>query len=50
MESWQALGSEHGSAESKGEREDGVLPLDHLERNAEVAEEGHEESLAGLRA
>jgi hypothetical protein len=34
-------GGEHGSAESEREREDGVLPLDHFEGDAEVVENGH---------
>ena len=36
-------GGEHGSAESEWESEDGVLPLNHLEGDTEVAENGHEE-------
>src|SRR5271166_3310603 len=34
-------GGEHGSAEGKWESEDGVLPLDHLESDAEVVKDGH---------
>jgi hypothetical protein len=34
-------GGEHGSAESEWESEDGVLPLDHFEGDAEVVEDGH---------
>ena len=37
----QAGSGEHGSAESERESEDGVLPLDHFERNAQVAQDGH---------
>src|SRR5579862_2881918 len=54
MRGGQAMGGEHGSGKGEGEREDGVLPLDHLERGAQVAEERHWISLtevwgAGLR-
>ena len=35
-------GGKHGPAEREGESEDGVLPLDHFERDAEIVEEGHE--------
>jgi len=41
MAGGKAGGGEHGSAESEGERKDGVLPLDHFEGHAEVAEKGH---------
>ena len=41
MGSGKAGGSEHGSAEREWKREDGVLPLDHFERYAEVAQDGH---------
>ena len=37
----KARGGEHGSAESERESEDGVLPLDHFEGDAEVVEDGH---------
>ena len=37
----EAGSGEHGSAESEGESEDGVLPLDHFESDAEVMEDGH---------
>ncbi len=37
----KAGGGEHGSTESEWEREDGVLPLDHFESDAKVAEDGH---------
>ena len=37
----QASGGQHRAAEGKWERKDGVLPLDHLERDAQVAEQGH---------
>ena len=42
----QSTGGQHRAAESKGQREDGVLPLDHLQRDAQVADEGHVEILA----
>src|SRR5450631_4859265 len=32
---------EHRSAERKWEREDGVLPLDHLQRYAQIVQYGH---------
>jgi hypothetical protein len=35
------VGGEHGAGEREGEREDGVLPLDHLEGDADGAEQGH---------
>jgi hypothetical protein len=41
MGAGKAGGGEHGSAESEGESEDGVLPLDHFESHAEVAKERH---------
>ena len=37
----KAGGGQHGSAESERESEDGVLPLDHFQRYAEVVEDGH---------
>src|ERR1022692_3525782 len=37
----KAGGGEHGSAESEGESEDGVLPLDHFQGDAEVVEDVH---------
>ena len=37
----KAGGGEHGSAESEGESENGVLPLDHFEGDAQVVEDGH---------
>jgi len=37
----KAGGGEHGSAESERESEDGMLPLDHFEGDAEVVEDGH---------
>ena len=37
----KAGGGEHGSAESERESEDGVLPLDHFERDAEIVKDGH---------
>src|SRR5258708_29933821 len=36
-----ARGCEHGPAKREWESEDGVLPLDHVERHAQIAEEGH---------
>ena len=41
MAGGKAGGGEHGSAQSEWESEDGVLPLDHFERDAEVVEDGH---------
>ena len=41
MRTGKAGSGEHGSAESERESEDGVLPLDHFERNAQVAQDGH---------
>ena len=41
MGSGNAGGGEHGSAKREWESEDGVLPLDHLEGDVEVAEDGH---------
>ncbi len=38
----KAGGGEHGSAKREGEREDGVLPLDHFEGDAKVVKDGHE--------
>jgi len=43
MRSGQSGGGEHGSAESERESEDGVLPLDHFEGDAQVVEDGHRE-------
>jgi hypothetical protein len=37
----KAGGGKHGSAESEGESEDGVLPLNHFERDAEIVKDGH---------
>ena len=37
----KARGGEHGSAKSERESEDGVLPLDHLESDAEAVEDRH---------
>ena len=36
-----ALRGEHRSGEPEGEREEGVLPLDHLQRGADAAKKGH---------
>ncbi len=41
MGAGQTGGGEHGSAKRERESEDGMLPLDHFEGDAEVAEEGH---------
>ena len=41
MSGGKAGGGEHGSAESEWEREDGVLPLDHFQRGAEVVKDRH---------
>ena len=41
MRGGEAGGGEHGSAEGEGKSEDGVLPLDHFEGDAEVVEDGH---------
>ena len=37
----KAGSGEHGPAESEGEGEDGVLPLNHFESDAEIVKEGH---------
>jgi hypothetical protein len=37
----KAGSGEHGSAESEGESEDGVLPLNHFESDAEIVKDGH---------
>jgi hypothetical protein len=42
----QASGGEHCAAKGKRECENGVLPLDHLQRRAEIVEERHELILA----
>jgi len=41
MGGWKAGGGQHGSAKSKWEREDRVLPLDHFQGDAKVVEDGH---------
>lgn len=41
MGSGKAGGGEHGSAKRKWKGKDGVLPFDHLEGDAKVAESGH---------
>jgi len=41
MRRGQAGSREHRAAESEGESEDGVLPLDHFERHAQIAKNGH---------
>jgi hypothetical protein len=41
MEGRKARGGEHSSAKSEWESEDGVLPLDHLEGDAEIVKDGH---------
>jgi len=50
MRCGKAGSGEHGSAEREWESEDGVLPLDHLERDAEVVENGHREIVRQMRA
>jgi hypothetical protein len=37
----QAVRRQHGSAKRKRKHEDGMLPLDHFEGDAEVVENGH---------
>jgi hypothetical protein len=37
----KAGGGQHGSADSERESEDGVLPLNHFQGDAEVVEYGH---------
>lgn len=44
----QAGGGQHGSAEGERESEDGMLPLDHLERDAEIVEDGHGSNVSVL--
>ena len=41
MSAGKAGSGEHGPAESEGESEDGMLPLDHFERDAQVVKNGH---------
>ena len=41
MSGGKAGSGEHGSAERERESEDGVLPLDHLQRDAQVVQDGH---------
>jgi hypothetical protein len=41
MRSGKARSGQHGSAEREWQREDGVLPLDHLQGNAQVVENWH---------
>ena len=41
MRSGQASSGEHSARERKREREDGMLPFDHLERDAQVVEQEH---------
>ena len=43
MRGGKAGGGEHGSAESERKSEDGVLPLDHFERDTQVVKDGHRE-------
>src|SRR5271169_3106927 len=44
----EAGSGQHGSADSKRESEDGVLPLNHVEGYAEVAEDGHGNNVSVL--
>src|ERR1700733_11284571 len=41
MSAGKAGGGGHGSAERERESEDGMLPLDHFKRDAQVVENGH---------
>src|SRR5216684_4444609 len=41
LSGWQAVRRQHSSAHGKGECKDGMLPLDHLQGDAQVAEKGH---------
>ena len=41
MGSGKAGGGEHRSAKRERESEDGVLPLDHFQSDAEAMEDGH---------
>ena len=38
---WYAPGGEHRAGERERERENGMLPLDHLQRYADAAKESH---------
>src|ERR1700680_523757 len=38
---WKSAGREHSAAQSEGQGKDGVLPLDHLQRDSHVAEQVH---------
>ena len=49
MSGGKAGSGEHGSAERERESEDGVLPLDHLQGDAKVAEDGHREIVRQMR-
>ena len=52
MRAGETAGSEDSPAQSEREREDGMLPLDHLQRDAEAAEDRHQEIVkqgAGFR-
>jgi hypothetical protein len=42
MQRRESSGREHGSAQRKRERENGVLPLDHLESYAQIVQDRHE--------
>lgn len=42
MPGWSSLGCEHRPTQRERQRENGVFPLDHLQRGAEVVEERHE--------
>jgi len=48
MRGGKSRGGEHSSAESERESENGVLPLDHLECDPEVVEDGHGEIVNGV--
>src|SRR5579859_4762183 len=42
MQARNSARSQHSATEREGERENGVLPLDHLQRSAQVVQNGHE--------
>ena len=46
MQSGKAAGGEHRTGKGEGQREDGVLPLDHFQSRAEVVKNGHSFILA----
>ena len=41
MRGRRAVSCQHGAAQGKWQREDGVLPFDHLESGVEILPEGH---------